>query len=203
MYKIFFTVSKTGRYQYSHINHLILDELRRSKVKVISTVDEQYLSEFPQLQKGPSLSEMEQDHKYTHDILVKRAILLCDAVIVEASHPSFRLGFEAHLALTQQKPVLVLSQTTNFGNLINHPNFFGVKYSEFTLPDEIEKFLRHVKKFSLRNRFNLFVSDHERDYLKQVSQLHGISMSSYIRKLIQQDNATTEKELGKALKEIK
>lgn len=190
--KIFFTASKTGRYKFSKINKLVLDELHKHKVKVITTIGYRYLSNRPELRKIKNLSESENTYKYVHDSVIKRTIFVSDAVVVEASCPSFRLGFETHFALSQQKPVLVLSTKRNYANLIKNPNFFGANYNEFTLPDEIEKFIAHAKKYKLRNRFNLFISDGEKEYLQHTSKINNISMSSYLRKLIQQDISNFE-----------
>ncbi len=190
--KIFFTHSKKGRHKFAKVNKLVLDELHRHNVKTITTFERGYLSDRPELKKIKNLSESEDKYRYIHDSLVKRAIFVSDAVVIEASHPSFRLGFETHFALSQQKPVLVLSLKRNYANLIKNPNFFGAKYNEFTLPDEIEKFIAHVKKYKLRNRFNLFISDDEKEYLERVAKINSISMSSYLRKLIQQDISSYE-----------
>ena len=189
--KIFFTVSKSGRGKFSETNKHVLDEIGKHKVKIITTVGEEYLKNEANLQNR-GVSESESKYKYIHDTIVKRAIFVSDAVVVEASHQSFRLGFETHFALSQQKPVLVLSKERNYANLIKYPNFFGAKYTEFTLPDEIEKFINHVKEYKLRNRFNLFISDKEKEYLQHLSKVNNISMSSYLRKLIQQDISNFE-----------
>lgn len=187
--KIFFTVSRSGRHKYSSWNKLILNEIRKHKVQVITTVGRAYLADKPKLHSVKDLSVSEDKHKYVHDTTVKRAIFVSDAVVVEASYQSFRLGFETHFALSQQKPVLVLSQERNYASLIKHPNFFGAKYTKFTLPDEIEKFVTHAKKYKLRNRFNMFISDGEKGHLQTAAGTNNVSMSNYIRKLIQQDIA--------------
>jgi hypothetical protein len=122
-----------------------------------------------------------------HDSAVKRAIFRADAMVIEASEPSFRLGFEAFFALSQQKPVLVLSRSRDYSHLIDQPNLFGAKYTDFTLPDEIEKFLRHVKENKLRNRFNLFISDAQRKHIEQSAKFYNVSKSDYVRKLIEAD----------------
>ncbi len=190
--RIFFTHSKTGRKKFAKEYQLVFDELHKHKVKTITTLDRRYLSKKPELLKVKNLSESENKYRYVHDSLIKRAIFVSDAVVIEASHSSFRLGFEAHFALSQQKPVLILSLKRNYANLIKNPNFFGAKYNEFTLPDEIEKFIAHVKKYKLRNRFNMFISDEEKEYLQRVSKINSLSMSSYLRKLIQQDISSFE-----------
>lgn len=184
--KIFFTVSKSGMSKYKHCWEKIRDELINQGATVVSTFDRSYWKGTPW--KGETgLSTSEEKLRYIHDRAVRRAIFRADAVIIEASYPSFRLGFEAFFALTQQRPVLVLSQFRNYGHLINQPNLFGAKYSDFTLPDEIAKFLKQVKEHKLRNRFNLFISDNQKIHIESASKHYGFSKSGYIRKLIEAD----------------
>lgn len=185
--KIFYTVSKTGMAKFGLEYQFVLDELKKRKLDVIATLDRSYRAHMTKLKNVSDISNSEDKYKYVNDSAVKRSIFICDAVIIEASYPSFRLGFEAHFALSQQKPVLVLSKKRNYSNLIDSPNFFGAKYSEFTLPDELDKFVSHVRKYKLRNRFNLFVSDQEKEHLKKAAKINSVSMSSYIRKLVQKD----------------
>ena len=52
---------------------------------------------------------------------------------------------------------------------------------------KIQKFLRHVKQFKLRNRFNLFISDTQREHLEKVAKQNNVSKSDYVRKLIEGD----------------
>lgn len=188
--KIFYTVSRTGVAKFGREFQLVLDELKKRNLDVIATMDRSYRKYLVDLRNVPDVSQSEDKYKYVNDSAVKRAIFISDATIIEASYPSFRLGFEAHLALSQQKPVLVLSKERNYANLIDSPNFFGAKYTEFTLPDILDNFISHVKKYKLRNRFNLFVSDNEKEYLKKAAKVNGVSMSSYIRKLVQKDLST-------------
>ena len=190
--KIFFTCSKSGLGKYEQAYWKVLDEIKKKGTKVEATLGKSYLDHQPALKKVLGLGLDDGMYKFIHDSSVRAAIQRCDATIIEATYASFRLGFEAFFALSIQKPVLVLSKLRNFGNLINHPNFFGAKYTDFTLPDEIDKFLRHVKKHKLRNRFNLFISDEQKVKLDKVSQMHGISMSDYVRNLIDKDNKTLD-----------
>lgn len=184
--KIFFTVSKSGIKNHLGDYKKVLKELGNQRVKVEATLIKTYLKK-PFLKKIPELVNQEGSYKYVHDSAIRKAIIWSDAVIIEASYPSFRLGFEAYFALAQQKPVLILSKTRNYGNLIDQPNFFGAKYTDFTLPDEIEKFIRHVREYKLRNRFNLFISDKHKVHLEKMAVIQGVSMSDYVRKLVERD----------------
>jgi hypothetical protein len=161
----------------------VLHELERHHVSVFAT-----LREFPlKLEKLRNSSAHTRDDKYLADREIRKGISKSDAVVIEASYPSFRLGFEAFYALTLQKPVLVLSRNQDYSNLIDQPHFFGAKYSDFTLPDEIEKFLSHVKKYNLRCRFNLFISEMHKEKIAKAAKRYGVSMSDYVRKLVEDD----------------
>lgn len=185
--KVFFTISKTGQRTFGKTYDAVLKELGRQKVIVETTRIKTYLNESPSLKKIKDLTSLEDKYRYLHDMAVRRAIFRSDAVVIEASYPSFRLGFEAFYALSQQKPVLVLSKFHNYAHLIDQPHFFGAKYTKFTLLDEIEKFLNHVKHYKLRNRFNLFIADTHKQYLEKAAEQHSVSMSDYLRKLIEKD----------------
>jgi hypothetical protein len=185
--RIFYTVSKTGMSQFAGSYAAVLAELQTQGAYVEATFTRTYLNSTPKLKAIQGLVNSEDAYRYVHDSAVRQAILRSDAVVIEASYPSFRLGFETFFALSAQKPVLVLSKYRNFGNLIDQPHLFGAKYTNFTLPDEIGKFLRHVKQFKLRNRFNLFISDNQRQYLEKAAKKYTVSKSDYIRKLIEKD----------------
>ena len=185
--RVFFTVSKTGMTKYEKTYLAALEELKAQGAKVEATLVRTYLDKTPKLKKILNLTNSEDSHRYVHDSAVRQAILRSDGVVIEASYPSFRLGFEAFFAVAAQKPVLVLSKERNYGHLINQSNFFGAKYTEFTLPDEIEKFLRHIRQFKLRNKFNLFISDRHKEYLEKAAKQYNISKSDYLRRLVEQD----------------
>lgn len=181
--KIFYTVSKTGMTKYLDTYQKVLDEVKKHNVEVFAT-----FKTFPTLlKKFREKSISKKDKKYARDRVTRKVISKVDAVIIEASFPSFKLGFEAFYALSLQKPVLVLSKNKDYSGLIDQPNFFEARYNEFTLPDEIEKFIKHVESYRLRTRFNLFISDRHKQQLSKKARLYGVSMSDYIRKLIEED----------------
>ncbi len=187
--KIFLTVSKTGVSEFNLAYEEILKELERQGSRVEATFSKSYLNSTPKLKTVKNLASSEEAYRFAHDKAVRQAIFRADAVVIEASYPSFRLGFEAFIALSRQKPVLVLSKFHNYGHLIDQPNFFGAKYTDFTLPDEIGKFLRHVKKHKLRNRFNLFISDDHKRQIAEGAKRYNVSMSDYLRRLIEIDKS--------------
>lgn len=187
--KILFTCSRTGFKNDEYRNYYlsVLGELKNQKVSVESTIEKTYLNKHPKLKSVKDLAINDLDYKHVHDAAIRNAIRRCDAVIIEASYPSFRLGFETFFALSLQKPVLVLSKFNNYGSLVDQPHFFGTKYTDFTLPDEIEKFVTHVRKNKLRIRFNLFISEDQKQMLDNKSKQYQVSQSDYIRGLIDKD----------------
>ncbi|HCM82270.1 TPA: hypothetical protein DIS60_02805 [Patescibacteria group bacterium] len=185
--KIFLMVSKTGMVKFEKSYIAVLEELKAQGAHVEATFVKTYLNKMPQLKAVKDLTNSEDTYRYVHDSAVRQAILRSDSVVVEASYPSFRLGFEAFFALSAQKPVLVLSHYHNYAHLIDQPHFFGAKYTSFTLPDEIEKFLRHIKQYKLRNRFNMFISNNQRLHIEKTAVRYNVSKSDYVRKLIEKD----------------
>lgn len=187
--KVLFTCSRSGSKveKYHALDLKVLTELKRLKINTESTLEKSYLNNTPQLKKVSNLAGDELAYKYIHDTSIRQAIRRCDALVIEASYPSFRLGFEAFFALSLNKPVLVLSKLHNFANLIDQPHFFGSKYTDFTLPDEIEKFIKHVRKFKLGIRFNLFISEDQKVKIDKMSKQYNVSQSDYIRGLIDKD----------------
>lgn len=183
---IFLTVSRTGMKKHIKDYKKVLSELERQNVKVTTTFVKQYAD---QLKVFRESAKTAKEKKYANDMAVRKAIAKSDAVIIEASYPSFRLGFEAFYALSMEKPVLVLSKLEDYSSLIDQPNFFGAKYTNFTLPDEIEKFIKHVKQYKLRIRFNLFISESHKEKLEKAAKHFNVSMSDYLRKLIEEDVA--------------
>ena len=182
--KIFFTVSRTGLPKYLPTYELVLKELKNHKVHVEATFVKSHAEKVTRIR---SQSKAKGKSRYANDAVVRKGILLSEALVIEASHPSSRLGFEAFYALTIQKPVLVLSRLHDYADLIDQPHFFGAKYTDFTLPDEIEKFLKHVEHYNLRSRFNLFIADNQKKHLEESAKHFGVSMSDYVRKLIDSD----------------
>lgn len=190
--KIFLTVSKTGMSKFEKSYVAVLEELKVQGAQVETTFLKTHLNKMPELKAIINLSTSEDTYRYVHDSAVRQAILRSDGVVIEASFPSFRLGFEAFFAVSVQKPVLVLSQYRNYGHLIDQPHFFGAKYTLFTLPDEVEKFLRYIRRYKLRNRFNLFISDNQKLHMEKAAVRYNASKSDYIRRLIDKDMAPLE-----------
>jgi len=180
-----------AKYEKAYV--AVLEELKTQGAQVEATFLKTYLNKTPTLKTVKDLTDSEDSYRHVHDSAVRQAILRSDGVVIEASYPSFRLGFEAFFAISAQKPVLVLSLDRNYAHLIDQPHFFGAKYVPFTLPDEIEKFLKHIRKYKLKNRFNLFISDTHKQHIEQAAAQYNVSKSDYVRRLIEKDMAPMER----------
>lgn len=95
--KIFLTVSKSGFPKFAENCEQIMAELKNQGASVAATFDKSYKKGTPWKKVTEDLSTSEDSYRYVHDLTVKRAIFRADAVVIEASYPSFRLGFEAFL----------------------------------------------------------------------------------------------------------
>lgn len=122
-----------------------------------------------------------------HYKTTRRAIFEADAVIIDNSHSSFKLGHEATLAIKSNKPTLVISQHENLSKLISHKLFFGAKYKRLTQKEIIKKFLDNVDRNKLSERINLFISKDQKDHLLKNQAENKQNFSEYIRELIDKD----------------
>ena len=186
MTKIFYTVSKRNLESHFDEYLFVLNELKRFKdIKVVSTIEKTYLKNSKYKKVKDLALKTSPEYRFIHSRNVRRAIYEADAVVIEASYQSFRLGFEAHYSVSLRKPTLVLSKFDDYGKLIDAPNFFGYKYTEFLLPDILEKFISYVKRNKLRERFNLFLSKEHKKILAENAKKLGVTQSEYIRMLIE------------------
>ena len=163
--------------------------LHSSKGRATNEVD--YLLLKTTLDKFPGIKRMDMgdsrlDKEGDYYRKVKRAIYEADALIIENTVSSFRLGHEATLAAQQGKPTLVLNKTDGKNlNPINLPHFFESSYSRLNLQELLSKFLKRAKKDILSERLNLFVSNSQSRLLQQTSQREHKSKSAIIRDLIE------------------
>lgn len=106
---------------------------------------------------------------------------------IEISNEDFQLGHEATLAIQAKKPVLCLSVHEDFSEKINNPYFFGAKYNEYTVEEVVEEFIKRCQKRQLTERFNLFLSPNQVQFLEKSSAEKKVNKSEYLRSLIDKD----------------
>lgn len=133
----------------------------------------------------------------------QQAIADCDVVILDATQQSFGIGYQAALASSLQKPLLILQRagskplgTIGIGtdSILRSHRFYASKQDLFHI---ISNFIRMNSISTKDLRFNMVL---ERDlfyYLNNESALTGIPKSQIVRNLIRQSahnkNHLTEK----------
>ena len=176
---VFYTASYHGKDHYQKWYDLVLDTLKHQPISLISPELGNYqnvLTKSARLKAGSA--------NQIHYAAIKKGIEKSDAVVIEMSHQDFQLGWEASLAVQAKKPVLCLSIHEDFTAKISHPYFHAAKYSEVTIDDLIEGFIRKSAKHQLRERFNFFLSPSQLEYLKKYGQKTHQKPSALLRSLI-------------------
>lgn len=181
--KVFWTASYTGKDKYQKFYDLIGRTLESlPDLEIISPEKGNYLDMVP-----PTLrTKLSSDPTHLHYEAIRRGILWADAVIIEVSNEDFQLGHEATLAIQAKKHVLCLSVNENFADKIDNRYFHGAKYNRATLEEQVEDFLSLARKDLLSNRFNLFLTSSQLEFIKKQGDLSGEGASSYLRSLVEQ-----------------
>ena len=182
--KVFYTASFSGKKKYQKYYDLVLPAIEKNKVELIATEKGNYKQILSQEEKAKLPTE-----RLIHYEAIRKGILWADAVIIEISHEDFQLGHEATLAIQAKKPVLCLSIHENFTEKINNPYFFGAKYNEYTVEEIIDGFIGRSAKHQLTQRFNLFLSPNQIQYLEKISKDKKLNKSEYFRSLIDKASA--------------
>ncbi|MDQ6985869.1 MAG: hypothetical protein Q9M91_00240 [Candidatus Dojkabacteria bacterium] len=203
-FKVFFTCAKSGREKHIDDFRTVLKAIEKHKeVKLYTpeggdtagyrlTNGVNYLEVYKKRRKNiiKNIDDLKYDsteNKYVHHDAIRMCIMIADAVIIDGTHPSFRLGYEATIATQHKKPTLVVSKTKDYSDLINAPYLYGAIYTKYTISEIVTNFLNEAKKKALRHRFNLMISDEEKEYLDQKSLFEGVSKAEYIRNLVRND----------------
>lgn len=180
--KIFFTCSYKGKELYQKEYDMIIRVLQEEPIDLIGTEVGNYMQLLPK-----SVKDRYQDEKRLHYEAVRYGILHSDAVILEISQEDFQLGHEATLAIQAKKHVLCLSIHEDFSKKISNEYFHGAKYSKYDITTYIEDFLALLQEEKLSNRFNMFLTPDQIRYVQDVAEGKGMTMSEYIRELINDD----------------
>lgn len=178
--KIFYTSPYSGRNKYQEIYDEIIHCLQiADDVEVISLEVLDY-KDILSKEKLDKLSGVELHTEY-----LRTAISLCDAAIIEASHNSFKIGYEASLVLSYNKPLLCISMNVDYSKYITDPLFY------FSQPNGLEEinglvqnFLEEVRHKHLRIRLNSLISAEQKNFLEWCSNKTGRSKAEIIRNLI-------------------
>ena len=138
--RIFFTTPDSGKEQYQPFIDEVLTILRKNDVTIISPEDSTHYKKTIHQYESEGIPP-----ERAHYTFVTHGIAEADAVIIEASHESLRVGHEATLALLYGKPTLVLSQKQNYADYIPHELLVSSKYeTKHELKQIVKSFIENI-----------------------------------------------------------
>jgi len=136
----------------------------------------------------PSVSEASEYHIRQWYLEWASYINSCDLVLIEGSYPStIHIGFELGLILARAKPVILLFLNEKDPIYISEmysTRLVKSEYTENNLEDVLKWCLDEVDHV-LNRRFTFFISPDIESFLEEISKVHKISRSEYIRNLIE------------------
>lgn len=178
--QVFFTASKSSENQYQHIYDEIVKQIQSEENDVISLeimryedlLGKEYVSKNPKNQ--------------VHYDFLKKGMNRANAVIIESSVNSFRLGHEATMALLYDKPVLCLSDNRDYSGSILHPKFYSEIYQDKSDIEKLVKsFLSEVKNKHLSLRKNIYMTPDHSNFLHWFGRQENMNASEVVRKMIE------------------
>ena len=182
--RIFYTVSYYGKNQYQKYYDLVLDALEKTGAEVYSPEKQNHLQLLPKRKQHA----LKNDPHRLHYEAIKYGIQQTDVSVIEVSFQDIQIGYETALAVQHKKPLLCLSIHEDFSQKILHPYFFGAKYSDVSIDNIIEEFIKKIQKKRFSERFNFFLSPTQLNYLKTSSNKRALTTSEYLRELIEKDS---------------
>lgn len=179
--KLFWTASYHGKNQYQKHYDLVGRAIdRQPGLQIIATEKGNYQDILPPTQRQKLASTPQKLHYEA----IRRGILWADVVIIEISHESFQLGHEATLAMQAKKHVLCLSIHEDYSPKLDNRYFHAGIYNQMTIDEQVESFLKLARRDLLSQRFNLFLTSSQLQFVKQKGEQSGDGASNYIRSLI-------------------
>ncbi|KKU63018.1 MAG: hypothetical protein UX87_C0037G0016 [Candidatus Amesbacteria bacterium GW2011_GWA1_47_16] len=185
--RVFYTASYLGKQKYQKYYDLVRQAIEKSGVELVSPEKGNYKD----LLTAADVRRL-RDERLIHYEAIRRGIAWSDAAIIEISNEDFQLGHEATLAMQSRKHVLCLSVYEDFSEKIRNRYFHGARYSEYDAEEIVEAFINKAKKEFLGERFNMFLSPSQLDYLGKIAEKEKIGKSEYLRRLIDEDREVRE-----------
>lgn len=180
--RVFYTASFYGKAKYQKQYDLVLGAIEQTSVDIISPEKGNYTNIL-----SANLKKSFKSERIIHSEAIKRGILSSDAVIIEASHEDFQLGYEAGFAVENKKPLLCLSIHENFTDKMRYRYFTGFKYNEYNIEEIVEDFISAVQKDQFSERFNCFLNPSQLHHLRNKAKENDMNTSEYLRSLIDED----------------
>ena len=168
--------------------HLVTYELIERVIKENGhTVAKEWLQEYKDQQTGPT----EFSDKEWEDINVGTltAVQDADAIIIEASIPSFSMGYISALALARKKPLLMLFNTRPQPYILDSSN--SLKRAEVYTTDEqlqaaVTSFLKDIDVDANNLRFNMVLDREVYNFLNWESVNTGKTKAQIIREVLKE-----------------
>jgi hypothetical protein len=175
---VYFTGSIVGKDKYLPYYTRIIEVLKSSNNTVTS---DHIMNASEQKINLQSEKTREQFHKK-----LKKWIMDSQCVVAETSFPSISVGFEISLAMSMNKPVLVLYTNTPPTLLSGYDEekMICTKYSLNTIENILEDFLCYVRG-ACEHRFTFFITSEMSIFLEDISRKNKIPKSVYLRQLIE------------------
>ena len=176
--KVYFVASVSGKNKYEEYYSKIIEVLENLDVELVAN----HVLE-AQSQALETVSRDEEKEFYSK---LKKWINEADVVVAEVSHRSTSVGHEVSLALSKNKPVIILhleGKTPTVFKGIDSDHLQLVSYT----PETIESELKYALDYAQENRdtrFNFFISPRHQNYLDWIAKTKKIPRSVFLRQLI-------------------
>jgi hypothetical protein len=122
---------------------------------------------------------------------VKLSILSADVVIVDGSINSYSIGYQTAFALSNKKPVLVMTSDHEISQTIiageDNPLLFIKNYSAKNLESVVTDFLNKFNIAKQDMRFNMFIDRETQAFLEIESYKTGKTKAKIIRDMIKKE----------------
>ncbi|MBC7459602.1 hypothetical protein H7200_02725 [Candidatus Saccharibacteria bacterium] len=122
---------------------------------------------------------------------VKMSILSADVVIVDGSINSFSIGYQTAFALSNKKPVLVMTSDHEISQTIiageDNPLLFIKNYTTKNLESVVNEFLNKFNIAKQDMRFNMFIDRETQAFLEIESYKTGKTKAKIIRDMIKKE----------------
>lgn len=144
--------------------------------------------------KGKDFSQQDWPTIYKENM---EAIARADVVIIEATVPSFAVGYQSAMALQQKKPTLLLvhgkeNLDSNFVSGLDDNLLTSRVYDKDSLEKVLLEFLSRNQINSKDLRFNFFIDRQIYNYLRWASFKTGKTKAEILRELVQREIETKD-----------
>lgn len=119
------------------------------------------------------------------------AITKADAIVADATVPSFGIGYQVAVATRLKKPVLLLRDAevdqSVFANGIEEQALVYKTYTDSTLTKHVKEFLAENNVQAKDMRFNFFINRPIYNYLRWASLKSGKTKAEILRELVERE----------------